>query len=222
MATGSIRTLTFPVASPDFLCFEDRLPHGETVEPSPEALLEAGEDQVLEVKGSAFTPLVPWFDGEERAEPPAYPNKTLLRAIASFLNSNDGTVLVGALEPTDYARGKETLGELETVGRFAVCGLVDVTFERDGWDRFALKLESLVADRIDPPPTGRVVVKPKHCLGKPTCVIRIESQPPTDGYFVKGDGAGHFYVRRGGAVHELRGNDIFEYVKQRRERVVAR
>lgn len=218
---GDIRTLTFPVASPEFLLFRDQLPYETRTSVSVEALLEQDESQTVEVKATAFAPLIPWFRGEvERpSEPPAYPNNTILRAIGSFLNTNEGIVVVGALEERDYKEGQELLGELPQVGAYWICGVLDPTFLDEGWNQFQLKLKQLVDERIDGPTAGLLEFDKATVRGKDVCVIRVESPRAHEGFFVRGEGQDHFFIRDGNGSKRLNGRETLEYLKRRRERV---
>lgn len=222
-ARGPVRTLTFPVTSFDYLLFQDHLPHDRVPEPTIDELLQQDESQTLELKASAFSPLSPWLNRKE-AEPverPAYPNETILRAIASFLNSNDGTLIIGVMEASDYEQHSAVTGELPEVGPHRVLGLADPTFTANGkrgWDEFERKLQGVIAERIDPPPSQLLGIRHERCQGRDLCVVVVESPRVHKGYFVKDGGASRFYVRRGAAVKELHGPAVIEYLDERRER----
>lgn len=229
-AAGKARTYTsfFPMRG--FLGFRDELRGPELAPPREDLdiaeLLEHPEGQRLEVKGSAFTELHLWLRGEgplARSKRPVVDGKNaavnaLMRAIASLLNSDGGTIVVGAVEKSKYSN-YDKFKELPAANAkdlYHVTGIEPDQPDGD-FDSFALKLRDVIDRRFSPRPSVRWLrILPAHVAGRVVCVIQVDL--PDEFYWVqvggKGSGAAlqpKYFVRTEGKTEELSGRQVPEH-----------
>lgn len=233
---GNARTYSTFFACPGFLDFRDELnlPDVEEKLPEPdvERLLRQQEGQRLEVKGSAFTELHNWLVNGKRTRrtkrPATDPNNkavnSLMRAIASMLNSDGGHIVVGALERSKYG-GEKQFQELPTLKPKSPYGILGLDFDYgDGdWDSFARTLRTAIDARFDPIPGPRWLrIRQAEAAGRELCVIDVAK--PDEWVYAKvgKKGSGEkgkrrnslkrgFYVRVDGSTRELADRKLDDY-----------
>ncbi len=200
--SASARTYSSFFAGPTLLAHRDRLrlpPAPPKLETKVDVaqLLDQPESQHLEVKGSAFTDLRVWLEGGKEPCRPAKPisnpaNKpanSLVRAVASLLNSDGGNIVLGAVEHSQF-HNYERYQELPSPGGdeplYRLSGL-EFDYGEDGdFDSFARLLRELLEARLDPAPAYRwLKIRPAKLAGKELCVIQIE--PPDEWFWAKVD-----------------------------------
>jgi hypothetical protein len=220
------RTATYIVATEDFLDFKDemRLQDEGPPERPVEELLEDEESHLLEVKGSAFIDLNRWLHtGDELTYSDLIVNEGVLKTITGMLNSDGGTLVVGALETERYA-DHEALAAFPRCGRFICCG-VENDYLGGNWDQFELRLGQIIRSRIRDNPGEWVRINPDGVRMSsdggtlPMCVItvtsptrRVEQRNRWFYHYPEGDsGPARFWVRQGNRTIELRGPDIDDH-----------
>ncbi len=186
-ASGGARTYSsfFPI--PGFLESRDELRISQAQpaqdQTSAQELLAQQEGQRLEIKGSAFTELHNWIVKGDAPVTSARPTtdahnaavNALMRAIASLLNSNGGSIVIGALERSKYGQCPQfmALPAADEQGVHRCCGL-EWDYGGGDWDEFARRLRSVIESRFDPVPSTRwVKIRPAKVADKDLCVIDI-------------------------------------------------
>lgn len=240
--SASARTYSSFFAGPTLLDHRDelRLPPPP---PKPETkldvaeMLEQPEGQHLEVKGSAFTDLRVWLEGGKEPRRPAKPisnpsNKpanSLVRAVASLLNTDGGHVIVGAVEHSKFHKF-ERYQELPSPGGdeplHRLSGIEFDYAEEEGFDDFARLVRELLEARLEPVPAYRwVKIRPAKLAGKDLCVIEIEK--PDEWFWAKVDKRTQgrkrgraasrfdwgFVVRVEGSTRQLKEREVEKYKK---------
>lgn len=227
------RTYTMVVASWELLPFRDELPLAQALRDEEIAIEEAltrPEGLRVEVKGSAFVNFDRMLLGGRDLEEDPRITHSVLRTIAAMLNTEGGTLVIGALEPERYANC-EQLAEWPRLGEYACAGIHHDwgiwangrgNGRGTGWDRFDRELNKRIADRIQPlastwlritlervgdVPLARVVVKrpDRHWYH----VHALD--PDKRGFASGGQRRTEFFVRRGGSSVVLDGVDADEY-----------
>lgn len=225
-APAEATTTTYTVISEDFVCYQDRLAIPSPRSSDATALLKGSETGQFEVKGSLAAPLKPWLEKkaalDKLTNSKSLPNEGVLKSIVGLLNSGGGTVVVGALEEASYLEEADALEQLATlpaIGGHRIVGLVDPTYVKSGWDKWNLKLRSLIRSRIDPNPGVLIESRCEEIEGRPVCVIDIDD-PGDEGefYLQVGKTGSFFYGREGTQVHHLTGPDL----KRHRDQVGRR
>lgn len=206
---------------------------GDLPEPPPGSLpvrefLDREEGTDFEAKGSAFAPLEPWLDREVNApeeeglkEDPDFFRKSIVRSIVAMLNTEGGTIWIGALEADRYkADNRERLRlRLEMFpceGRYRLLGLQDPIYRRGRWDLFDRHFNALLIKMIDGQFARRVRLLPGWHNGEPFALVRVRGGGgglPSRGFYLVKDEAKRFYIRRGGRNEELTGTQILEYLE---------
>jgi hypothetical protein len=224
---GEARTTTYPIVSSEFLPITDAIslgaPGGDVEDRSTIVdLLGDDESHILEVKATAFAPIDPWLrDGRDLEESPKFFDRGILKSVAAFLNSDGGTIVVGALEGERY-RGlsdgvSKRLDSFPSIGQYVCCGLVDPTFTSGSWDKFERKVLDLLGSRLTPNASGLVRISREQYHRKSLCVIRV--LPSGDAWYYAQTSETQpaaFYIRDGARVLELQATDADEYKKRHR------
>lgn len=229
-AAAGVRTNSYACASPKLLMFQDLIPSPGTRGAPPRMqsrnvsdLLKLDESMTLEVKGSAFTPLNSWlFDGEMPEESDSFFHKGVLKTIAAFLNSEGGSILIGALETGRYrdegmAEGAPSFTE---VGGYMTAGILDPCFLKRGWDFYARRIAEKVASNIEPDPLPLLTMRNEEVDGMILCVIDVVAGRDAGWHYLRhrrGDGLA-FLVRQGSRTVELEGVDADRYKERYRDR----
>jgi hypothetical protein len=187
-----------------------------------ESYLAEEESRVLEVKGSAFVNVESWLEAGKASLDEKVLGEGVLRAVAGMLNSDGGTVVVGALENREpFVKASEGEGPLSDRpwfdDRYIIFGVEEdyrVSGNRKDWDAFLQKLNRKIRDRIEPRPSPWVTIEARELLGRRLAVISVRE--PDSGWFYlrerKGD-AGKFYVRQENETIVLEGLLADEYKK---------
>lgn len=225
--TASTRTyLTF---HEDLLAFQDALvlPQHIAAAASAESLLERQEGRFVEVKGSATVSLDPWlFTPEKFPKPPRDDSvvQQLLSEIAAFLNTDGGTIMVGAIE-RDSAKYAGLEG-LPGRGRFWLTG-IDHDLGVGGWDQFERRLIDLVKRRIKGPCADLVDIDLDEAVAEdgkvvPMAVITVRAPSRRERGFGRWfylyentDQPGKFFARFGSESQQIDGLDADQYRKHR-------
>lgn len=182
-----------------------------------ERQLRAGESQRFEVRGSLFAPLQPWLMGNELTESRDAAMHTL-RQVVSMLNSEGGTLLIGAIEEARYEGGPVDLGRLGDcphIGAFLIVGLLDPTFTQHGWERWERRFRDLLAHAIEPRPSLFVHIGRTELAGKEVCEVTIKPPPADEAYFLHQNDQYVYYVREGPSSRALRGPELVRYWRER-------
>jgi hypothetical protein len=207
------------------------IPPPPTPGPSVVDLLDRLEDVDFEVKGSAFTKLEQWLcraaEAVENAhlkESSGFFRDSIAKTVVAMLNSEGGTIVLGALEPAKMKAKSENellklrVSELPTVGEYAVVGLRDPTFLDGGWDAFQLKFNRLLKQHIEGEVVDLVRLSRDWHEGEILAVIEVEYPGMEDGFFLREGKEQRFLIRRGGSTDELSGPNIQQYIKRRIKR----
>jgi len=194
VGVGSARTYASFFPMKGFLGIEEHLrgPTDEVAPPEPDAeeLLTQAEGQHLEIKATAFTDVDQWIRGDgastRSSRPVADPkNKSvnsLMRAIASMLNSDGGHIVVGAVEKSVYGsydrftqlpsadpKGIHRLYSLHSLGDHES----DIP-PTGSWDQFSRTLREIIECRFNPVPATQWVRIRQATLATSTlCIIDI-------------------------------------------------
>lgn len=173
-----------------------------------EAFLERDESEELEMKGSAFVNVDRWIQSGKAVRDEDVTNEGVLKSIVGMLNRLGGTVVLGVLETSRYDSeklAKRRSGEFPVVGQY-VCVGVELDYQGKDWDHYALKLQRIIMERIDPPPVGLVTISRVEVAGKPLCVLAVQRTSREWFYLNREKGAAaEFYVRLGNGTRDLRG-----------------
>jgi len=207
-----VRTYTHVTSKQGFLAFREALPCSEERpegERPIEALLEDGESETLEFKGSAFLDLKRWLMTGQTDRSDKVTDEGVLRAIVGLLNSKGGKVIVGVLEASKFSEptAQSKLSQFPTHQDYICCG-VDLDFEKRDWDWFQNRLHELVNTRIVPSPTVSVTVQRQPYGDRTLCVISVRPSP-RQWFYLKGDSS--FYIRRGASTVPITGPDADSY-----------
>jgi Putative DNA-binding domain len=203
------RTYTHLAAFDRPLLRQDRLPQGvpeaagAAAGPSLEDLLAQEESTVLEVKGSAFLDLNRLIRGDHSPnwDNPAVVDE-ILKTIVAFLNTDGGTLVVGALEAGRFKEADITdqLGEVPVVGSYFVVG-VSIDYTEKDWDAFQRRLQQIIDQRIEPDATSYLRIRKQVLRERDMCVITVK--PADRRWFYSG--GQDFYVRQGNRTILLEG-----------------
>jgi hypothetical protein len=171
------RTVTYPVVSTDFVCFQERIELPAEDRPDLAKLMQGHEQWEFEVKGSLLAPLDPWLkQGEPLVERGSYPMK-VISEVVGLLNSGGGVLVIGALEEQRYEESESALAYLRQfpqVGPYRVIGLKDPTYTASGWDKWHSQLKDLLESRIREPPGVLVHAREGELEGQPVAVITVD------------------------------------------------
>lgn len=205
-ASIGARTYTMIVPGQDFLLFQDILPLAKQIRDDEdfhaEQVLRSDESSKIEVKASAYLDYNRLLLGDGRREKnDEWTTEGVLRAVCALLNTEGGTVVVGALEQRRFPR-LGPFAEAPKIGRYICVGVEPDYFGRD-WDRYELDLQKLFRDRIKDKPGLWLNVTREAVQGVDVAKIYIR-QPDRDWYYLDGR---RFFVRQGGATIELDGPD---------------
>ena len=117
-----------------------------------------------------------------------------LKTIAAFLNTEGGTLLIGVSDS----------GEIKGLEKdFRLCSKHD----EDGLEQ---KLRSLLRDRFEPDPLGKVNIQFEHVSDGVVC--RIDIQPSHDVVYLDGKDV---YVRDGNTSRKLEGPTLVNWIRER-------
>lgn len=221
VTVAAFATVTaFPVATHDALIFKDSLALDTPVPRDVRALLEGTEREIVEVVGSLFAPLEPWLtSGVDLEESRTYPLKGVLKAIVALLNSDGGTVIIGAVERDRYSGHKaaaERLHGYPKIGRYWIVGLLDPTYREHGEDSWSRRLHDLITAKIDPSPGVLVQARIERLMDQEVCVIDVDD-PGDQAFYLRTDpDRADYYARQGTSVVRLVGSSIDAHRKQTR------
>ncbi len=119
---------------------------------------------------------------------------SVLKTLAGFLNGKGGTLLIGVSDDG------------------TPIGIQADKFKSE--DKMNLHLVSLVKGRIGPAAMVNIHVNFETYQGNRVMKVICDPSPATP-IHVKDNHYQRFFVRMGPSTHELSGNDLFEYIKQR-------
>ena len=119
-----------------------------------------------------------------------------LKTIAAFLNTDGGTLYIGVADD----------GGIKGIERdYALCNQ-----RNQNKDGFALKLQSLVSDRIEPKPLGRVKIEFVEEGGPVVCQVTVQRSPVVVHVDKK-----QVFVRDGNATRMIEGAVLTNWILQR-------
>jgi hypothetical protein len=175
---------------------------------SLEDLLNQDESETLEMKASAFVNVDRWIQSGKASADEGVLNGGVLRALVGMLNRRGGTVILGTLEPGRVNRDdilKKRSVELLEIGKYLCLG-VALDYQGKDWDQYALKLQSVIMKRIDPPPVGLITISKVEVMGKPLCVLSVQ-RTTREWFYLRRekDGEADFLVRLGNSTRLLNG-----------------
>lgn len=228
------RTYTMVVASWQLLPFKDELPLAREMRENEiplEVALSEPEGPRLEVKGSAYVNFDEYLQGEraEQEKPQRDPRVThsMLKTIVAMLNTEGGTLVLGALEPRRYPQCGAQIARWPLLGDY-VCAGVDHEWGEGGWDLYERRLRDLIGARIEPLPSIWLTLALDYVENRPLVRV-IVMRPDRDWFYLRGpDANGNgkprpepsgrppggnalFYVREGGRSRALDGVDADRY-----------
>jgi schlafen family protein len=226
--SAGIRTTSYSCGSPDLLLFQDVIPQPGSRSRRRAAhlqrvtdLLKLDESMTLEVKGSAFAPLEPWlFNGEELLESPNFFNRSVLKTVVAFLNSEGGSVVIGALERNRYQRAAplDDIAEFKEIGGYMCAGIKDPLFMRKGWDAYERKMSDMIAKNISPTPSSLVRIRNEEVDGIIFCVVDVEPGQEIEWHYLQAEGEGpKFMVRDGARTVHLQGLEADHYKRRAKQ-----
>jgi hypothetical protein len=202
--------------------FIDQIPlEAETNgDPKPvEEYLQQDESNTLEVKGSSFVNVERWIRSGKAAADESVTDEGVLKAVVGMLNNEGGTMIIGALEAKRFENGGlegTRLEQYPIVGKYLCIG-VEIDYQGSDWDHYALKLQRVIMDRIDPPPVGLVTISKVSIAGKDLCILSVQATEREWFYLGRTKGSpAQFYVRLGNATLPLDGPHADAYKVSRR------
>jgi Putative DNA-binding domain len=214
------RTYTYFSATSDLLDFRDALPATSAVtiavQQPVEYYLLQDESETLEIKGSAFVDLDRWLHGGgERTTVDAITDEGLLKTIVAFLNSEGGTLVLGALEAERYRDFLPQLGGCPRIGDYVCCGIkLDFHGRARSWDPYQRRLHEVIASRIKPGPlTPWYTIRKDEVDGQTLAVIHVRA-PDHGWYYLYPAGRNpvpEFYIREGNRTTRLSGPEEDRY-----------
>lgn len=224
---AGIRTTSYSCGSPDLLLFQDMISQPSTRRLRAQVpfrrvadLLRLDESITLEVKGSAFAPLEPHLvQGEELLESPSFFNRTILKTIVGFLNSEGGSIVIGALEPGRFQHRimVDDAPEFREIGAYLCAGIVDPVYKRKGWDAFERKMSEAIEKNVSPAPDTLVRIRNEEVDGLIFCVVDVAPGHHIRWHYLDADGQGpQFMVRRGARTVHLQGVEADDYKNPKR------
>jgi hypothetical protein len=122
-------------------------------------------------------------------------NKECLKAIAAFLNTDGGTLLIGVRDN----------GEITGIER-------DLPYvQRKNEDGFQLKLRDLIKSNFTPFPSGKVHIRFENFTKETVCGVDVEPVNKNQIICFGKD----VYIRDGNTKRKLEGRDLTDWVQQR-------
>lgn len=227
LESAGIRTTSYACGSPDLLLFQDCVPQPGSRRRAREApfqrvaeLLKLDESMTMEVKGSAFAPLEPWlFEEEELLESPSYFHRTVLKTIVAFLNSEGGSIVIGALERGRFRRATKTpeSEEFKEIGAYICPGILDPIYRRKGWDAYERKMSEAIESNISPSPSTLIRIRNEEIDGIIFCIVDVAPGHDIEWHYLDADGDGpKFMVRDGARTVHLQGVAADHYKSAKR------
>ena len=187
-----------------------------------EGLLLHPEGNHLEVKGSAFVDLRRQVHtGEVKNDPRV--TASIIKTIVAFLNTDGGTLVIGALEEADFYEALDKLenafGEMPVIDKYRIVG-ISHEYSRKDFDGYELALRDALLHHVDPSSIAQdnIRIRRARYEDRDLCVITIlESTTPM--YAIENPGEIHrFYVRQGNRTMELKGSGRDAYQRERSAR----
>lgn len=181
---------------------------------SLDKLLEGGESQTLEAKGSFCLDLNHYIENSGKASIEAERANDILKAVTAFLNTNPGgKIVIGALERTRYEKKLSKLDfiDYEINKIFLIIGIeIELEKYKNGWDDYELRLQNLIKDKIKPSPIALVNVRTETIGKKQLCTIEV-TRDANYWYYLQEKEQQLFYVRQGAMSIPLSGTDMDNY-----------
>jgi hypothetical protein len=179
-------------------------------------LLERGEGQFLEVKGSAFLNIDRLVTQDELNWANLRPE--FVKAVCGLLNQLEplaATLIVGAVETRKYRRWLAEHGRNETVGGFTILGLEEDNPSGD-WDKYQRRLMDSLASAIDPSPAPFITATLEEFSRRTasSTLLRLDLTPTGIPFYTRDEGA--LWVRSGAQVNKLTTRDRDEFVGRMR------
>jgi hypothetical protein len=182
-------------------------------------LLEQGEERAVEIKAAAFTE--PWAAKARGGAHDSLPwshraSDQLIAAITSFLNTDDGVVVIGALERSAVERNPDLsespiLRGAPSVGDYLVTG-IDHEMDK-GRDWYLRRLSAFCADSIVPSAMPFLQIQFEMIGDRTVCVVRVRdvSAAGTWFYCKPHKGETKFVVRADSTITSLEGPSADQY-----------
>ncbi len=162
-------------------------------------LLTLSEGAELEVKSSLRLDMVKYILNNGTKERLAELTDKVLKAIASFMNTTGGSIIIGALEPERVP--KEIANSLPRVGMYLLCG-ADPDLLEKGIDVFNRTAIQLVREHLGSRATQLIGIHYFSVEGKTLFVIDV-SQSRKKIFF-----RGELWMREGGLTRKLNAEEI--------------
>jgi hypothetical protein len=156
-----------------------------------DGLLAGGESDLIEFKASAR-----WDYKEQRQN--KVMEQMIVKAIAAFLNTKGGTLLIGVDDSGDVL-GLEP--DYSTLGKRP---------DRDGYQQF---LVNLIANALGKNACANLSISFHPLQAKEICLVRVCAS--TFPVYIEDGGASKLYVRLANTSREMTGRDATEYVQGR-------
>jgi DNA sulfur modification protein DndB len=183
------------------------------------ALLIAGENDMLEVKGSLSLDVNRLLLGDGVKDKSKDVDNEILSTIVGFLNGRqrETRLAIGAIETKRYGYEKieQKLGFCPQIGSFTVIGIENGYGFVDA-DQFETRLRDIVKSRITPYIESSLTIEFLPFKGKNLSVIKMIRDPNQWCYLDDK----HFYVRQGNRTVELSGRDADDYKERWRGKTV--
>lgn len=208
------RTYTFILSASAPLARVERMPAGasDSVEMSAEELLMQDESAHFEVVAGAVI---------DASEGMARFTAQLARVVTGFLNTDGGTIVIGAAEGEQLRRGDPRMTELfagaPEVGRYVVRGIGEEASEEV--DAFERRLLEIFARKIEPEPSSFIQIRVEQVSGRTVCVLTVPRIARSDSgpwfYYRESRSSMQFFVRRGFQSVKLVGAEADAYKAQK-------
>lgn len=209
------RMTTLVLTTADPIAHAEAIRTSDRPEPQMRAIDWLGEDEGLnfEVMGSAFAPIKQWLEGEESPSHRPSNVQALLKAITGLLNSDGGTILIGALESRAFGEHPH-LADAPRIGNYVICGM---DHEIDGWPQFERRLHDAWRTGIEPDPGPHIELSVERIDGRTVCLVKVRAidrlSAISPWFYQRSSrrGEARFFVRQGSTTRELSGVELDRY-----------
>jgi hypothetical protein len=176
---------------------------------SVESILNQIETSKIEVKGSCKLDLNRYLKGDNKTE---FKNEIalegFLKEIVALLNTNGGTILIGAVETKFYSEEQISKLEHKTIGAYYLIG---IKIENDDLDIYLQTIINLISSHIAKDLVDLIEITLPEYNGFTFCKIII-NRASYKWYYLGKEKL--FYVRNGNKTEILYGEDADNYKKR--------
>jgi len=174
-------------------------------------LLEENESRLLEIKGSLRVNVGNYF-ATNNTNPDQRMEHEILSAIVAFLNTNGGSLVIGALEPDRIPR--IALNRIGTeLPLFGIYCLIGINIDFKSTDKFKLHLLNIIRENVIPFSEIHVTITFETISGKVICLVSITRSDSW--HYLKGKNKQvEFYIREDGSSIPLNAQQQAQYQKR--------